>query len=78
MQVHHARQSRREAQTVLDASVSVQPHQRVTLRDVVQEAAQRPTKRVSEAPKSFTIQKKKKKLPVFVVSEESVGPIGVE
>ena len=45
MQVHHARQSRREAQTVLDASVSVQPHQRVTLRDVVQEAAQRPTKK---------------------------------
>ena len=60
MQVHHARQSRREAQTVLDASVSVQPHQRVTLRDVVQEAVQRPTKRVSEAPKSFTIQKRKK------------------
>lgn len=36
MQIHHARQSRRESKSVLDAAVSVQPHQSVPLRDIMQ------------------------------------------
>ena len=35
MKVHHAGQRRGKAQTVLDAPVTVEPHQRVPLRHVV-------------------------------------------
>lgn len=36
MQIHHARQSGGESKSVLDAAVSVQPHQSVPLRDIMQ------------------------------------------
>jgi hypothetical protein len=36
MQIHHASQSGGESKSVLDAAVSVQPHQSVPLCDVVQ------------------------------------------
>lgn len=38
MEVHHAGQRRGESEAVLDATVAVEPHQRVPLRHIVQEA----------------------------------------
>lgn len=37
MQIHHASQSGGETQAVLDASVAVEPHQRIPLGNVMQE-----------------------------------------
>lgn len=83
MEIHHASQSGGEAQSVLDASVSVQPHQRVPLGDVVQEADEyididMDGNKWIDVRIRIETSPSIRRLPVFVVGEKSVGPVQVE
>ena len=72
MQIHHASQSGGESKSVLDASVSVQPHQCIALRDVVQKTESQRVSRPFFFLYFFVVIGRVS--PVFIVGEKRVGP----